>query len=227
MPPSSQTCSTRKARSERKDNLKVRTLLEDPYGQLDKFVNVIQTTLDEGWWLVYVSSNLENTGVDPSFNGAPIEIITRWTAGTGGGIGNQFIATVSNSEVFAIYATNLTIDARNTSFDKLAGCNVNCCPVINHVPSVMMYDEPFDADANQIVLVPRFATKFRVEIDNPALIGTVTVQIISGSDVAGPLVTFNLADQPDDGWWIGNCKYLFIVFTAALCRYRVVFTVEV
>jgi len=217
----------RKGRAERKDNLALRTLLEDPFGQADKFVQVIQTTLDEGWWMVYVSSYEEGSNLNPAFNAAPIEIIVAWSAAGGGGIGTQFIATVNNSDVFAIYATNLVITARNTSFTDLAGCNVACCPVINHVPSELFYDEPFEADSNQIVLVPRFATRFRFELDDPALIGTVYIQVISGSNASGPVVQLDPINQPGDGWWIGNARFLFVVFTAATCRYRMVFMLEV
>lgn len=217
----------RHARAERKDNLALRTMLEDPFGAVDPFVQVIQTSLDEGWWLIYVSSYEEGSSVNPAFNAAPIEIIAAWTAGGGGGVGTQLIATINNSDVFAVYATNLVVTARNTSFTDRAGCNIACCPVLNHVPSELFYDEPFEADANQIVLVPRFATRFKLEIDDPALIGTVYIDVISGANASGPVVRLLLAAQPDNGWWIGNARFLFVVFPAATCRYRVVFQLEV
>lgn len=216
----------RAARAERRDRLALRTLLEDPFGAVDPFVNVLQQTLDEGWWLVYIASYEEGSNINPAFNAAPVEAIVKWTAGGSGGIGNQFIATISNSDVFAIYATNLTVDARNTSFTDFAGLTVACCPVINHVPSELFYDEPFEADANQIVLVPRFATRFRFEIDDPTITDPY-VEVISGANASGPVVRLLLADQPSDGWWLGNCRFLFVVFPTLTCRYRIVFMLEV
>ena len=151
---------------------------------------------------------------------APFELHASWSGGDG--MGQEARMTVARATRFAVYASSLTVRVANlSSAENRVGCNTS----EGYCVSCNQYEVRGTGDGSALsVLIPPFATHFRVDVADESQLASTTVRVLDAQALLRAEIMGD--DQPDAGLPLGGAGSIEVVAPSNI-DFRGVFTLSI
>ena len=151
---------------------------------------------------------------------APFELHASWSGGDG--VGQEARMTVARATRFAVYASSLSVRVANLSnAENRVGCNTS----EGYCVSANQYEVRGTGDGAALpVLIPPFATHFRVDVADESQLASTTLRVLDAQGLTRAEITGDA--QPDLGLPLGGAGAIEVVAPTNI-DFRGVFTLSI
>lgn len=198
--------TTRLSRRSGQETLPAYTPTEDPV-----FRDLLRGEACAGLWRiveVYTASQ------------APFELYASWSGGDG--MGQEVRMTVARATRFSVFASSLNVRVANLAgTENRVGCNTS----EGYCVSSNQYEVRGTGDGSALaVLIPPFATHFRVDVADESQLPSTTVRVLDAQGLLRAEITGDA--QPDQGLPLGGASAIEVVAPSNI-DFRGVFTLSI
>ena len=151
---------------------------------------------------------------------APFELHASWSGGDG--MGQEVRMTVARATRFAVFASSLNVRVANLAgTENRVGCNTS----EGYCVSCNQYEVRGTGDGSALsVLIPPFATHFRVDVSDESQLSSTTVRVLDAQGLLRAEITGDA--QPDQGLPLGGASAIEVVAPSNI-DFRGVFTLSI